>query len=216
MGEAPEKRSSGSEEAPFPLTDVDRWVLSQTDDEFKKHDWDDLKLIIETNRLDTLKRKPSDLRRYMKWTSRIKAEYGSMTQYILANRLPQEWGQPPFTPASTVPFANSSDYKVLINDWPYGLESGISHLVVWSRTPIPVDAETGDVTPQSRAGIENFVQRYFIDTLGPGGGGQVLWFKNWVALQSVRALEHFHVLVRNVDEDTLERWTGERPKPPPQ
>lgn len=33
-------------EAPFPLTDVDKWVLSQTDDEFKKHDWDDLKQVI--------------------------------------------------------------------------------------------------------------------------------------------------------------------------
>lgn len=34
------------EEAPFPLTDVDKWVLSQTDEEFKKHDWQDLKQLI--------------------------------------------------------------------------------------------------------------------------------------------------------------------------
>ena len=34
------------EEAPFPLTDVDRWVLSQTDEEFKYHDWEELKEII--------------------------------------------------------------------------------------------------------------------------------------------------------------------------
>ena len=34
------------EEAPFPLTDVDRWVLSQTDEEFKYHDWAELKEII--------------------------------------------------------------------------------------------------------------------------------------------------------------------------
>lgn len=34
------------EEAPFPLTEVDRWVLSQTDDEFKYHDWEELKEII--------------------------------------------------------------------------------------------------------------------------------------------------------------------------
>jgi hypothetical protein len=34
------------EEAPFPLTDVDRWVLSQTDEEFHLHDWDELKVII--------------------------------------------------------------------------------------------------------------------------------------------------------------------------
>lgn len=36
------------EDAPFPLTDVDKWILSQTDEEFKLHDWDDLKTIIGT------------------------------------------------------------------------------------------------------------------------------------------------------------------------
>lgn len=34
------------QEAPFPLTDVDKWVLSQTDEEFKYHDWDELREII--------------------------------------------------------------------------------------------------------------------------------------------------------------------------
>lgn len=33
-------------EAPFPLTDVDKWILSQTDEEFKYHDWDELRQII--------------------------------------------------------------------------------------------------------------------------------------------------------------------------
>lgn len=36
------------EEAPFPLTDVDRWVLSQTDEEFTYHTWDELCQIIRT------------------------------------------------------------------------------------------------------------------------------------------------------------------------
>lgn len=34
------------EEAPFPLTDVDKWVLSLTDEEFKYHNWEELKEII--------------------------------------------------------------------------------------------------------------------------------------------------------------------------
>ncbi|KAL6878009.1 hypothetical protein HDV57DRAFT_518388 [Trichoderma longibrachiatum] len=200
------------EDAPFPLTEVDKWVLSQTDEEFKLHDWEDLRHIIETNDLAVLKRKPSDLRRYMAWTAEIKAQYGSMTQYILQHRLPKSWGQPPFTPESEIPFAAASDYKVLLNDWPYGLAPGITHMVVWSRTPIPTDPESGDLTPESRARVERFVKEYFVDALGPGGEDRVLWFKNWVALQSVRTLEHFHVLVRDVDDDVLERWTGERPR----
>ncbi|KAI9167424.1 N-acetylglucosamine-induced protein 1 [Paramyrothecium foliicola] len=211
MGDAASVNKSISE-APFPLTEVDKWVLSQTDEEFQKHGWEELKTIIATNNLSVLKRKPSDLRRYIKWTTEIKAEYGSMTQYILAKRLPSSWGWPPFSVASSIAFADPTDYHVLLNDWPYGLEPNITHLVVWSRTGIPVDNVNGDLTPESRALVDSFVKRYFVDVLGQGGEDRVMWFKNWVSLQSVRTLEHVHVLVRDVDDDILERWTGERPK----
>lgn len=147
----------------------------------------------------------------MAWTAETKARYGSMINYILEKRLPKEWGKPPFTPVSEVPFENEADYKVLLNDWPYGLEEGITHIVVWSRTLIETDSERGDLTEESRRLLGDFVKRRFVDDL-EGGEERVLWFKNWVALQSVRALEHIHVLVRGVDDDTLERWTGERPK----
>lgn len=33
-------------DAPFPLTEVDKWVLSQSDEDYKLHDWDDLRHII--------------------------------------------------------------------------------------------------------------------------------------------------------------------------
>lgn len=212
------------EDAPFPLTEVDKWVLSQTDEEFKYHDWEELKVIIgtrglkccvilrwnhprhlfltvltETNNLSVLKRKPSDLRRYMKWTAETKAAYGSMTNFLLQHRLPKSWGTIPFTPASEIPFKDPSDYIILVNDWPYGLTSDITHFVVWTRTIIPTDPGTGDVTPESRRLIVEFVKAHFSDKLGPGGEERVMWFKNWVALQSVRALEHIHVLVKDVD-----------------
>lgn len=208
------------EDAPFPLTEVDKWVLSQTDEEFKYHDWDELREIIgmrglrfcvilcrhvsltgpaDTNNLSVLKRKPSDLRRYMKWTAETKTAYGSMTNFLLQHRLPKSWGPIPFTPASEIPFKDPSDYVVLVNDWPYGLTPGITHFVVWTRTIIPTDPETGDVTPESRRLIVDFVKEHFTDKLGPGGEERVMWFKNWVALQSVRALEHIHVLVKDVD-----------------
>lgn len=45
MGEVKESNAT-IEDAPFPLTDTDRWVLSQTDEEFHLHDWDELKQII--------------------------------------------------------------------------------------------------------------------------------------------------------------------------
>jgi hypothetical protein len=40
--------SSNGEEAPFPLTDVDRLVLSQTDEEYTPHTWDGLRELLGT------------------------------------------------------------------------------------------------------------------------------------------------------------------------
>ncbi|KAH8879108.1 hypothetical protein GQ53DRAFT_756204 [Thozetella sp. PMI_491] len=197
------------EEAPFPLTDADKWVLSLTDEEYQYHTWDELRDIIETNNLQVLKRKPSDLRRYMKWTAETKSKFGSMTAYLLENRLPKAWGPIPFTPVSPIPFHEPSDYRVLANDWPYGFTPGITHIVVWSRTLIPTDSETGDMTPESRQVVRDFVTRYFVEKLGPDGKDRVLWFKNWVALQSVRALEHIHVMVKDADPALIVEWTQE-------
>ncbi|KAI0194183.1 hypothetical protein F4808DRAFT_353209 [Astrocystis sublimbata] len=195
------------EEAPFPLTEVDKWVLSQTDEEFHHHDWEDLKKIIEENNLSVLKRKPSDLRRYMAWTTETKVRYGSMTNYLLAHRLPKAWGSPPFTPNSLVPFEDKLDYSILVNDWPYGLTPDITHIVVWSRTVIDTDPATGDMTGESHKVVSDFINRVFVDKLGPGGGVRVLWFKNWVALQSVRSLEHIHVMVKDASKELLNEWT---------
>lgn len=99
---------------------------------------------------------------------------------------------------------------MLINDWPYGFAPGITHIVAWTRTPIAADDTVGDMTPESREVVAGFVKRYFVDRLGPGGGEKVMWFKNWVALQSVRTVDHVHVLVRDVEPEVLEEWTRER------
>lgn len=63
--------------------------------------------------------------------------------------------------------------------------------------------------------IEEFVERVFIRGLDEWDGGgegreRVLWFKNWVSLQSVRGVDHVHVLVRDAPKQLLERWTERR------
>jgi predicted NACHT family NTPase len=78
---------------------------------------------------------------------------------------------------------------------------------VWSKTPIATDDETGDLTTDSRNILKEFVERIFGDRLG-GDKQRILWFKNWAKLQSVRALEHFHVLVRNASKEDIEFWIG--------
>ncbi|RAL13834.1 GIG1 family protein [Aspergillus homomorphus CBS 101889] len=214
----------------FNLTEVDRQVLAQTDEEFQLHDWEDLKSIIARNDLGILKRKPSDLHRYLAWSAATKKQYGTITNYICQERL--RWAQPDTDSQKTAaadsgpvfpynnptPFADPADYKILRNDWPYGMSPGIAHLVVWLRTPVAVNKTDGDLTPESRALIEGFVLRTFVGRLAAEKGlfadsprDHVLWFKNWTALQSVRSLEHIHVLVKDVPESILLEWTGEGP-----
>lgn len=137
---------------------------------------------------------------------------------------------PRFQHYSEIPFQDERDYAVLVNDWPYGFVEGIRHLVVWSKTPIATEdvQRGGDLTEESRRVIEGFVERVFVRGLeeeeeGDGGGGggdggkegegkdsardRVLWFKNWVGLQSVRGVDHVHVLVKGVSDEMIAKWT---------
>lgn len=111
-------------------------------------------------------------------------------------------------------FADPADCVILFNDWPYGcFESGIIHLIVWSKIRIPTDSATGLPTAESAARIEDFVKRTFADRLGAAGvetaEEDVTWFKNPPSLQTVAGLEHIHILLRNPPQALLEEWTGE-------
>jgi hypothetical protein len=146
--------------------------------------------------------------------------YGSITNFVVQERLawtPRDVGQPvsanSFTHHSSVPFEDRRDYAILLNDWPYGFEPGIKHILVWSRTPIAVDDVRGDVTAESKRVIEEFVERQFVSALAKDANisidearKRIMWFKNWVSLQSVRGVDHVHVLVKDAPESLLEQW----------
>lgn len=199
---------------PFPLTSIDREILATRDEDYHRITWDDLKSIIANNQLEQLKRLPSDLRKYLAWSYNIKKQYGGITNYVIKERL--RWtpihdsGPPLFEHVSETPFEVRSDYAVLLNDWPYGFEDGIAHILVWSKTPIKVDDTRGDVTEESRELIERFVKEMFVDELGEGGRERVLWFKNWVSLQSVRGVDHVHVLVKDAPKELMGKWLARK------
>lgn len=113
---------------------------------------------------------------------------------------------PRFEVINETPFANKRDYMILVNDWPYGLEEGITHLIVWLKNRLEVQGEEGDLTDEARALVEAFVEKRFREKVG--GQDRVMWFRNWTGLQSVRGLEHVHVLVRGVDKKSIEALTG--------
>lgn len=102
----------------------------------------------------------------------------------------------------------------LTNDWPYGFVPGISQFVIWLTTPIATNDETGEVTPKSRELIELFVERFFVRRPKESGvmaadeakEERIRWFKNWVRLQSLKAIEHIRVLVRDAPFDMYMEW----------
>ncbi|KAF2813501.1 uncharacterized protein BDZ99DRAFT_381716 [Mytilinidion resinicola] len=198
----------------FHLTSIDQEQLSLPDSAFTPHSWSNLRTLIASNRLEELKRRPSSLRAYLAWSASTKKKYGSITNFLLQERL--RWtplsgkdaeGPPRFAVKSTVPFAEAEDYKVLVNDWPYGLKEGVRHIVVWLKHPLEVDGE-GELVDEARRAVEGFVEGKF-GKRAREAGGDVLWFKNSVGLQSVRGLEHVHVLVRDVPDELVREWVGQ-------
>ncbi|CUS12020.1 unnamed protein product [Tuber aestivum] len=220
----------------YQLTDRDIQQLALTDAEYKLQTWEDLKAIVEAcslseeNRLEDLKRVPSDLKRYISWSHKTRQEYGTIQAFVLKERL----GWSDLAPENPTPFASKdwnmwfqigrtkinlnlklliitlvADTKILVNDWPYGNAPGILHLVVWTKAPIPIiegpGPGAGDITPESRKLINDFVQHTFFQHLG---SENVLWFKNWASIQSVRSVEHIHVLTRGASNEFLERVLG--------
>jgi Protein of unknown function (DUF3605) len=143
------------------------------------------------------------MKRYMEFVHYLKKTYGSVLHFIQHERL--HWSST--QSSGRKPFETSTDYKILYNDWPYGIDLDIVHLVVWTKFELEDDPATGYLTQESRAIIEEFVQGTFCGKDGVSRENLV-WFKNWKSLKSVHALEHFHVMLYKPDEEFLRRITG--------
>ena len=59
------------------------------------------------------------------------------------------------------PFEKEADLKVLWNDWPYGIDEKIVHLVVWTKFELEDDPRTDDLTERARMEIDGFVDECF-------------------------------------------------------
>ncbi|KAL9115962.1 MAG: hypothetical protein Q9227_000330 [Pyrenula ochraceoflavens] len=121
-------------------------------------------------------------------------EFGSILRFILQFRL--KWSS--LSPTGAAKFEDPTDYKILYNDWPYGLDEDIVHLVVWTKFELEDDPKTGELICETRAVIEGFVDEVFCKR-GKLPRANVGWFKNWRSIKSVHALEHFHVMLYKAD-----------------
>ncbi|KAM5449868.1 hypothetical protein MaudCBS49596_004630 [Microsporum audouinii] len=209
-----------SEKLPYWLVNVpqDRWpskcpdylcnlpeksinTLSTPDNEYVRQDWDLVKQIIASNRIDLFRRVPSDLRRYLEYTSYIVSKYGSVMNFVVRERLHWENNM---TPRGSRPFENPADHRILYNDWPYGVEEGIIHLVVWTKFTFEDDPVADDLTPYARKEIDDFVESTFRSRVP---AEKVIWFRNWKSLKSVHAVEHFHVMLYRPDMEFIHQVT---------
>ncbi|MCJ1292489.1 hypothetical protein MMC34_004040 [Xylographa carneopallida] len=179
----------------------DRGILSTLDSEYTRQTWEEVQQIIRTNRIDLFQRRPSDLRRYLAYNFKLKKEYGSVMNFVLKERL--QWTN--LTPSSSEPFGEPADIKILYNDWPYGVDKKIVHLVIWTKFDLEDDPATDDLTPKARKDIDEYVNRTFCTNIPVHN---IIWFKNWRSLKSIHAMEHFHVMLYDPDPRFVERITN--------
>ncbi|KAL6869736.1 hypothetical protein ACO1O0_001065 [Amphichorda felina] len=140
------------------LTDKDRQIIATSDRDYHIQTWDEVRQVVHDNRLELFQRVPSELRRYKAFTWRLARDYGSVTNFILRERL--GW-QAPVRPRGRPFEFPDDDVKILHNDWPYGIDPRIVHLVVWTKFPLDEDPQTSDLTDEARRQIGDFMADTF-------------------------------------------------------
>ena len=143
------------------ISEKDKEIINTPDSQYHVLSWPEVRKIIADNRLDLFQRVPSELRRYLAYIWQIKQEYGSVMQFVLSQRV--GWKHP--VRAEAPPFKNPNDLKVKWNDWPYGIDEKIVHLVVWTKFDLEEDPVTGDLTDAARKEVDHYVKRTFYDKM---------------------------------------------------
>lgn len=141
-------------ECPEPLRSLsakDKEIIGTRDEDYRPQTWAEVVNIVRTNRLGDFRRWPSDLRRYREYIWWLNRDYGSVMRFMLQKRL--RWAEPVVLRGSR-PFECEDDFKILKNDWPYGLDKTIVHLVVWTKFKLEDNEET-------EAEIDRFVAKTF-------------------------------------------------------
>jgi hypothetical protein len=139
------------------LSEKDKEIISTPDSQYHVLTWPEVREVIAANRLDLFQRVPSELRRYLAFNWQVKQEYGSVMQFVLSQKL--GWQHPVI--AAAAPFKSPNDLQVKWNDWPYGIDEKIVHLVVWTKFDLEEDLATGDLTDAARKEIYDYVKRTF-------------------------------------------------------
>ncbi|KAK1079791.1 hypothetical protein LTR33_006096, partial [Friedmanniomyces endolithicus] len=181
----------------------DRAILSTPDSDYIRQSWPRVQQLVRENRPDLFQRVPSDLRLYKEYCAKLVEEFGSVMRFVVEERL--GWGGGKVDLEVEGGLEDPANYKILQNDWPYGIDSRIVHLVVWTKFPLLTNPATEDLTPEAHAEIERVVDETFVAKCGRE---KVVWFRNWTSLKSIQAVEHFHVMLFDPEAEFVREVTG--------
>ncbi|CAG5163914.1 uncharacterized protein ALTATR162_LOCUS6577 [Alternaria atra] len=165
------------------ISEKDRGIIGTPDESYRVLTWDQVREIRATGSTSFIV---------------CRKDYGSIMNFIVNERL--KWGN--MEPKGK-PFELDEDIKILYNDWPYGIDADIVHLVVWTKFELDDDPDTGLSTAESQKQIGDYVQKTFAPKVK-----ELVWFKNWKSLKSVHAVEHFHVMLYKPDAVFLKEITN--------
>lgn len=185
----------------------------------RPYTWLEITQIVRNNDLEKFARSKELTANYFELKRKLKAAHSSVFKYLLVSQL--DWFDPAVHGGSTIAdvaeedivvkaagprlFGNGDDLKVLPNHFPYYFEKNVTHLCIWTKMKIPSDPNSalGDICPIASKTIDRYIRQTFQDQYGIPAS-DILWFRNWEALQSVKAMSHIHVIVRNLDPRHLE------------
>ncbi|ORX52665.1 hypothetical protein DM01DRAFT_1408004 [Hesseltinella vesiculosa] len=133
--------------------------------------WEQVYHFVQTNQIKRIHRHPSTQAVYQKWLDETLAKYGTIENYLLSTKLAAFDGP-----------ASPGDPSVILlpNDFPYSVERGIDHQLLWSRTPL------------SPSFVESYLQSHYDPSIW-----EWVYFVNPPEVQSVKKLPHVHIFLRH-------------------
>lgn len=175
--------------------------------------WSEVKQLVHENDLEAFARSKQVTEKYIAFKKQLKQNESTVFKHLVTNSL--KWASQKdvqglkdseiIIPSLGHPlFQDASDLKLVQNDFPYYFEPDVVHLCLWSKNRIQSDKNSaiGDLSPETRALIESYVTKLFVDGLGVPRDNLV-WFRNWEALQSVREISHVHILIKGMTAEQL-------------
>ncbi|KAJ2703357.1 hypothetical protein FB645_003921 [Coemansia sp. IMI 203386] len=138
--------------------------------------WHEVKAAIDREDVEPLGRSVEMQTRYQEHVARVKAEYGSVADYLTQHALADFIGR-------GLSADEDANFMFRINDFPYSLGDGVEHWVLWSHRQLT----PGFALPEAAVRV---IEAKF------GRKAERRYFVNPVAKQSVPQLSHAHVFVK--------------------